>query len=640
MNEAEQYLLEVVPLVTIPRPEAQILSYYCDHDPDINSLITVPFRNRSIPGLVLASTPVAQAKRMLKKDFSFSLKHTGKVISPTPVITLAQQNLAFWLASKYHAPLGPCFKNFLPNFIGKKKYPINLLPGTETKLTEPKKTFIPLTDTASHYKNYLSIIKKHPGQSVLLLVPETTHLDYFAQSYTTLKPEILHSGLNNQKIYDLQQKISAGQPTFVIATRLALTLPWQKLGLIIVDSESNPAYYSDTTPKYFAPDLARQLAKLHSAELIISDTLPRVETAYELDLSNWKLENGNWKIVDMVSEIKDANYSPFSTELKEQIQTSIAEKKKLVIFVPRKGYAPYLLCKKCGETVRCKNCDHTLVVHRNESGIKNQELNLICHHCENTEPITAVCPKCKGGILEYKGLGIQKAMEKLKVWLDRQNITAPPMLELSNDSATTRAEADKIINEFRANPSTILFTTQKIFSYLYLIKPDLIAILNADLLANFANWRADEEALHDLLTLTKMSEQTIIQSYHVDSTPIKTLAEGGVDQFIKNELANRQSLNYPPFCEIIKLVYRHRDPRKTLQEARIVAEKIKNEVAKQKLTISVLGPVTGLREKGLFTQEIILKIKNAASAEATAGQRKERSNLLRLVGSQWRVSLD
>ena len=643
------FVVEIVPLVTIPRPEAQILSYYCDHDPAINSLITVPFRNRSVPGLVLASTPITQAKRMLKKDFSFSLKHTGKAISPTPVITLTQQTLAFWLASKYYAPLGPCFKKFLPSFVGKKKYPIKLGSGSEAKPTEPKKTFISFVDTASHHKNYLSIIKNYPGQSVLLLVPETTHLDYFAQIYSKLKPEILHSGLSNQKIYDLHQKISTGQPTFVVATRLALTLPWQKLGLIIVDSESSPAYYSDTTPKYFAPDLARQLAKLHGAELIISDVLPRVETAHELNLSDYTLSPNPYTLINMVSEIKDGNYSPFGTELKEQIKTSTAEKKKLVIFVPRKGYAPYLLCKKCGETVRCKNCDSTMVAYKPIPYSLAPSPYLVCHHCENTEPIQNVCPKCKGGILEYKGLGIQKAMEKLKVWLDRQNITAPPMLELSNDSAINRVEADKIVNEFQTNPGTILFTTQKIFSYLYLIKPDLIAILNADLLANFVNWQADEEALRNLLTLTRMSEQTIIQSYHVDSTPIKTLAactepgrsENSVGQFIKNELANRQALNYPPFCELIKLVYRHRDPRKALQEARIVREKLNNEsgnlsresrgIRNYGKELQILGPNQGQREKGLYLQEIILKSKL---------ERKERSDLLRLLGSQWRVEIN
>ena len=641
------FVVEIVPLVTIPRPEAQILSYYCDHDPAVNSLITVPFRNRSVPGLVLASTPIAQAKRMLKKDFSFSLKHTGKVISSTPVITLAQQNLAFWLASKYYAPLGPCFKNFVPNFIGKKKYPLNMnnesgIRNYATENTEIKKSFVPIMDPTSHYKNYLPAIKKAQGRQILLLVPETTHLDYFAQIYATLKPEILHSGLNNQKIYDLHQKVSTGQPVFIIATRLALTLPWQNLGLIIIDSESNPAYSSDTTPKYFAPDLARQLAKSHGAELIISDTLPRVETSHELGISNYTLSPSPYTLINLVNEIKDGNYSPLSAELKEQIKISVAEKKKLVVFVPRKGYAPYLLCKKCGETVRCKNCDHTLVVHQPKPYPLVPIPYLVCHHCESTEPVIAVCPKCKGGILEYKGLGIQKAIEKLKVWLDRQNIPAPPMLELSNDSVTNRVEADKIVNEFQTNPGTILFTTQKIFSYLYLIKSDLIAILNADLLANFVDWRADEEALRDLLTLTKMSEQTIIQSYHVDSTPIKALTENNIGQFIKNELANRQALNYPPFCELIKLVYRHRDPRKALQEAKIMKEKLNSVYAKastDKQELIMLGPNQGQREKGLYVQEIILKIKNAASAEATASQRKERSNLLRLVGSQWRVEI-
>src|SRR3989338_7591246 len=344
-----------------------------------------------------------------------------------------------------------------------------------------------INDPALHYKKYLEPIKQKAKKQILLLVPETTHLDYFAEKFTSadwrLAPEILHSGLSNQKYYEIYQKVSSGKPILLISTRVGCFLPWQNLGLIILDHESNYAYHSDTTPKYHATELARELAKQHGSELIISDTLPRLETFHELGLSDYKLKTINYKLVNLVSEIKDGNYSPFSRELQEKILAAINQKQKIILFVP------------------------------------------------------------------CKGLAIQKAMEKLSAWLSRVYSSPPPQLELSNDTAPDRKAADKILAEFSSGEAKILFTTQKIFSYLYpttsLPKTDLIAILNADMLSSFVDFRADEEALRDLITLTKLADQTIIQTYHPDALPLKALAENKINEFIEGELANRRLLNYP-----------------------------------------------------------------------------------------------
>src|SRR3989338_6416574 len=270
---AEQYVIEVVSLVSIPRPEAQILSYYSGFSPAIGSLINVPFRNRQVPAVVLNSLPLAQAKITLKKEFSFDLRQAGK-----------------------------------------KKFPINSPKTLDLKRETPgKRSFLMINDPALHYKKYLEPIKQKAKKQILLLVPETTHLDYFAEKFTSadwrIKPEILNSGLSNQKYYEIYQKVSSGKPILLISTRVGCFLPWQNLGLIILDHESNYAYHSDSTPKYHATELARELAQQHGSELIISDTLPPPRDFHELGLADYKLKTINYKLINLVSEIKDANYS-------------------------------------------------------------------------------------------------------------------------------------------------------------------------------------------------------------------------------------------------------------------------------------------------------------------------------------------
>jgi len=637
---AEQYVIEVVSLVSIPRPEAQILSYYSGFSPAIGSLINVPFRNRQVPAVVLNSLPLAQAKITLKKEFSFDLRQAGKTITEAPVLNEKQQALAFWLASQYYAPLGASFKAVLPPFAGKKKFPINSPKTLDLKRETPgKRSFLMINDPALHYKKYLEPIKQKAKKQILLLVPETTHLDYFAEKFTSadwrIKPEILNSGLSNQKYYEIYQKVSSGKPILLISTRVGCFLPWQNLGLIILDHESNYAYRSDTTPKYHTADLARELAKRHGSELIISDTLPRLETFHELGLADYKLKTINYKLINLVSEIKDANYSPFSRELQEKILAAIDKKQKIILFVPRKGYALYLLCNNCGYIARCEKCDSVMVVHSSINH-KLKTINCLgCHRCENIQPMQNTCPKCQRAILEYKGLAIQKAMEKLSAWLSRVYSSPPLQLELSNDTAPDRKAADKILAEFSSGEAKILFTTQKIFSYLYpttgLPKADLIAILNADMLSSFVDFRADEEALRDLITLTKLADQTIIQTYHPDAPPLKALAENKINEFMDGELANRRTLGYPPFSELIKLTFRHRKSEIAECEAKIMSERLKLETRNYNLKTVILGPNPGLKEKGLHTQEIILKSKLET--------KKRNTEVLRLLTRGWQAEV-
>src|SRR3989344_5539575 len=474
------YILEVTPLISIPRSQNQVLSYFYTEKLEIGSLVEVKINKRTIKALIVGSQNLKDLKIKLKKEADFELKPILKVVQGPPLVNEKRLNLALWLSAKYYAPLGLCVKAVLPPFWDKK-------------------TTLPRSDLESLKRSDLAISQK------LILIPEKIMAEYFLKKYSNENPVFLSSSTPNKEYFNIWQKVLNGEIKTIVGTRVALFLPFKNLKEIIVEDESNAAYRSDYTPKYDTGDLARRVAKEYGVKITINDLFPRVETYYELGekmLPKPRNKLFNISFANMVTEIKNANFSIFSVELKEQLDSATKQKNKVIIFVPRKGYAPYLLCQNCGYVHHCPKCEHVLVVHKTVASLK-------CHHCQNIQPILNICPNCNKSVLEYKGLGIEKAEEKLIKLFKYRNITPPKILTLSGD--TSPKEEENIINQFKDSTPVILLATQKILSYQHLLKADLVGILNLESLLNFVDFRAEEEALRTVFILSQMSEKTIIQ---------------------------------------------------------------------------------------------------------------------------------
>lgn len=603
------YILDVVPLTAIPRNQDQILSYFHEEKLPVGSFVEVEIRKRKVTAVVLASKSLAELKIKLKKEADFELKPISKVLKEEPVFSQHQLNIALWLSAKYFAPLGLCVKAALPPFLSKKtkKYGSFAVRGRQV----PRKK-----------EPYLEVFLR---PQKLVLIPEKIMAEYFLEKYKKDKPIFISSNTKAKEYFDIWQKVQKGEIKTVVGTRVALFLPFANLKEIVVEDESNIAYHSDYTPKYDTGVLARRVTKEYEAKLTVNDLLPKVETYYEFGESTLPKKNkADISFANMVSEIKNANFSIFSRELQEQLKLTADQKKKTIIFVPRKGYAPYLLCQNCGYVPHCERCEHNLVVHKLQG-------RLICHNCQNIQPILNVCPNCKKSVLEYKGLGIEKAEEKLIKFFKYGNINPPKILVLSGE--THQKEEENIINQWQGQlsvDSIILLATQKILSYKNLLKADLVGILNLESLLNFVDFRTEEDALRIVLTLSQMAEKTIIQGYNPEAKIVKTILSQDFKKFYEEELEARKDFNYPPFGELIKLIYKHRYEKEAEREAKILAERLKLQVTSCKLRIEIIGPNSGLREKGLYTQEIILKSRLEI---------KKRNELLRLIPSNWIITI-
>src|SRR3989344_7407043 len=328
------YILEVTPLISIPRSQNQVLSYFYTEKLEIGSLVEVKINKRTIKALIVGSQNLKDLKIKLKKEADFELKPILKVVQGPPLVNEKRLNLALWLSAKYYAPLGLCVKAVLPPFWDKK-------------------TTLPRSDLESLKRSDLAISQK------LILIPEKIMAEYFLKKYANENPVFLSSSTLNKEYFNIWQKVLNGEIKTIVGTRVALFLPFTNLKEIIVEDESNAAYRSDYTPKYDTGDLARRVAKEYGVKITINDLFPRVETYYELGEKMLpKKVKIDVSFANRISEIRNGNFSTFSRELQEQLKLAIQEKKKVIIFVPRKGYAPYLLCQNCGYVHHCLKCEH------------------------------------------------------------------------------------------------------------------------------------------------------------------------------------------------------------------------------------------------------------------------------------------
>jgi primosomal protein N' (replication factor Y) len=657
------YIIDVIPLALIPRNQTQILSYFNNEPISQGAVVEVALGTRKIKAVVISSDPIKNQKLIFKKNVDFKLKNIIRIINPEPQVSNWQLHIANYISSYYYAPLGICLKTVLPPFWGKRGYKINITePKTKPEKISDKFEFIK-SDLKNHSDDYAGIIKEQLklGKKVFLMVPENTAAQYFLERFSELKPLFISGGLSNKKFYEVWNGTESDEPCLIIGTRIGLFLPFSNLGVTIVDDESNEFYKSDMMPRYSAVEIAIEIAREHGAKLIIGDNVPRLETYSKISefipASKSPGPGRSDKIINMVDEIKNANYSIFSRLLKQKI---IDNESHLILYVPHRGHANFILCQKCGKSIKCPNCTTSLVLHKEFAGVPATKL--LCHHCNYQIPEPKSCPGCGSFQLKPYGIGTEKVVEELKKLeksLERasvynKNITAKKInvFRLDSDISQNLVEKEmKILDDFRKTKSSILVTTQIIFSYKYLLNAPIIGIINADTLINIPDFRAEEYLFKQIYNLGQMGDSLIIQTHNPEDEAIKLASLGSLQEFMKQELESRKTFAYPPFAQFVKLSYRHKNPAKARSEARILFEKLKIALApgrtggqassqmKTGIQILSLSPAFISKEHGNYIWNVILKSQIQISNNKTE-ERKNRNEFLRFVPPGWTIDVD
>jgi len=662
------YIIEVIPLTLLPPNAPQLLSYFFNKKLDKGAIVEIPFGNRKIRAAVVVSTPLEDRKISLKKS-GFQLKQLSSVVNESSQISNNQFRIALWLSRYYYAPLGYCLKTVLPSFFLKKGYETSFLqshsqgdalPEARRRLAKP--LFL-LSNTKETLDNILPFIKKTTGEldQVALIIPDTSALQYFYENlslnYNVVK---VHSGLNNKKLYESWKKIKSGQADIILGTRQALFAPFKNLGLLVVDDVLHEFYKSDMTPKYNTPDLAQTIASLHGAKLIFISPITGIENYYRLKNKKYELLDkkpfrSSVKIIDMVGEIKNGNFSPFSREFRDQFFSAInpgnqnpapslsadrhSEKgrawsgagKKILIFSPRRGHSGVLICQNCGYAVKCKECGIAFRVH------KTTDLILVCHHCSRRLKMPTNCPNCNNYKLKTQGpVGTQKIYDEIQKLIAMSGADKVPVQILDADVVKNATEEEDITNEIKKPRTSILIATQMVFSHRYNMKFDLICVLNADSLISVPDFKTEERLFYQIEKLLDfLPKNMVLQTYNPENRAILTASEGNYKDFYDKELETRKIFSYPPYSRLIKLTFRHKYKDKASYEARILSGKLKMAMSQLGLSqkIKIIDSYQSFveKEKGLFVYNIILKI---------SPELENIKDILKYIPSNWLIDID
>jgi len=414
---------------------------------------------------------------------------------------------------------------------------------------------------------YLQLIDKviQAGKTAIILVPEISLTPQITDRFLARFGRIiaiLHSKLSQGERYDEWRRIQNGEAKIVIGARSALFAPVKNVGIIIIDEEHDTSYKSETTPKYDAREVARKIAEANDAVLLLGSATPDVRTYYKathnmvesnmklLELNNRISQNGlpDINIVDLREELASGNKTVFSRLLYQEIKKNIANKEQTILFLNRRGYSTFVMCRDCGYVVKCDKCDVSMTYHMTKN-------KLLCHYCGREKSNVMICPDCGGNNIRYFGTGTQKIESEIHKYFPEASV-----IRMDVDTTNTKNAHEIILNKFRNEKIDILLGTQMITKGHDFENVTLVGVLAADSSINIGDYRANERT-YQLLTQVvgragrgDKKGRAIIQTYMPDEFSIVTAQKQSYNDFYSNEINVREKLNFPPFCDIMVAV--------------------------------------------------------------------------------------
>ena len=401
---------------------------------------------------------------------------------------------------------------------------------------------------------YMRLIENclNEGKQAILLIPE------IALTYQNLmrfyrrfggKVAVVHSKLTDSEKYEQLRKAKDGEISIMIGPRSALFTPFPNLGMIIIDEEHESSYKSETMPKYHAREVAEELCRITSASLVMGSATPSLESYYRIQNNEIKMftlsqrltggELPTVHIVDMKEELKGGNRTVFSKKLSALMEDRLEKGEQTMLFLNRRGYAGSILCRECGEVIKCPHCDISLSEHR--GGI------LMCHYCGYMTDMVKKCPKCGSSKVAGFRAGTEQIEEEIK-----KRFPQAVVLRMDADTTKKAEDYEAILSRFASREADILLGTQMIVKGHDFPGVTLMGILLADTSLSHNDYRAAERTFQ-LLTQAAgragragKGGETVIQTYQPEHYAIVHAANQDYEGFYKEEIEYREFMEYPP----------------------------------------------------------------------------------------------
>lgn len=468
---------------------------------------------------------------------------------------------------------------------------------------------------------YLQLIQKvlKMGKSSIVLVPEISltpqTVDRFISRFGQEQVAVLHSKLSNGERFDQWQKIKNGKAKIIIGARSAIFAPVEELGIIIIDEEHDSSYKSEMTPKYNAKHIARYLAKKYNIPLVYGSATPDIDTYYKAQKGDIELltltkraNNSNLpniEIVDLRQELINGNRSMISNKLYNEIQENLKIKKQTILFLNRRGFSTFVMCRDCGYTAKCKHCNITLTYHAKGEKLK-------CHYCGYEEKVIKKCPECTSENIRYFGTGTQKLETEINKLFP--NATT---IRMDVDTVSKKNSHEDILNKFKNENIDILIGTQMVVKGHHFPNVTLVGVIAADGSLNIDDFRAPEKTFQILTQVSgragreKLSGKVIIQTYNPDNYAIEFSKKQDYNLFYDTEIVLRKQLKYPPFCDIILIGFSSENEQKIQQVSDKIHKYLKNKIEQDNIPIILYKPIPSPIDKikNKYRWRMIIKCK-------------------------------
>ena len=467
---------------------------------------------------------------------------------------------------------------------------------------------------------YIHLIKKalDEHKQVLYLLPEialTVQIMERLHKVFGDRLGIYHSKYSDAERVEIWQKQMSGHPYDVIlGARSAVFLPFQNLGLVIVDEEHETSFkQQDPAPRYHARSAAIVLADMYpEAKVLLGTATPSMESYYNAQQGKYGLVELKTRYKDIqlpeihVIDIKDLQHrkmmtGPFSPQLLAAVREALQTGKQAILFQNRRGFAPMIECKVCGWVPRCKNCDVSLTLHKN--------INLLtCHYCGYTYPVPTECPNCGSTELKGRGYGTEKIEDQIAEIFPEARIA-----RMDLDTTRTRNAYERLIEDFSSGKTNLLIGTQMISKGLDFDKVSVVGILNADSMLNYPDFRAYE---HAFMMMSQVSGRAgrkgkrglvILQTKSPDVPVISQVVHNDYKGFYEGLLEERRAFHYPPFFHLINVYLKHKHDKICQQASDQLGNMLRGWFGER-----ILGPdkPAVARVKTMNIRKIVIKLEN------------------------------
>lgn len=464
---------------------------------------------------------------------------------------------------------------------------------------------------------FLQIIEYYinMGKQAIVLVPEISltpqMVDRFVGRFGD-KVSVLHSALSAGEKFDEWTKILNGEVSVAIGARSAVFAPFKNLGIIIIDEEHETTYKSDNSPRYDAKRAAMFRCKNEGAMLVMASATPSVSTYYRAKTGMYNLyemkNRHNFmsmpkiETVDMREELKNGNISVFSNRLKEEIEKNISLGQQTILFLNRRGFNSFVMCRDCGEAVKCRNCSVSMTYHKNSNVLK-------CHYCGYEQEIPKVCPVCDSCHIRYMGTGTEKVEEEIATLYGENSF-----VRMDADTTSGKNSHEAILNRFQNEKIPILLGTQMVTKGLDFPNVTLVGVLAADMSLNIDDFRAAERTFGQITQVCgragrgDIEGRAIVQTYQPEHYAIEYAKNHDYESFYEEEINIREMLKNPPFNDLVLLMMQGSNENSIIHELGRIAKRLRAR------GLSVMGPVPApySRIKNKYRWRIILRHHKAA----------------------------